>query len=141
MGMYITKNFKILSLVVLTLLALCVLFLYAPKYFSYNRLADIAQTLPNYQGHNLSSGARSSVDCYSVDDSSSCWALVTQTKTENDTEAEKFIRSSQEKGIKWPQYKKGDRSISSDIFMRNGRNYQIYILRETDNATISLLEY
>lgn len=143
MRMHISKDFKILSLVILAFLVIGVLFLYAPKYFSYTRLADIAQTLPDYQEYNLSSGARSSVDCYSVNDSSSCWALVTQIKTEHDTDAEteKFIKFSQENDIKWPEYGKGDRSISSDVFTRDGRNYQIYILHETDSTTISLLEY
>lgn len=127
----------------LTFLTLGLLFFYAPKYFSHNRLADVAQILPNYQEQNLSSGIRSSADCYSVDGSSSCWALVTHIKAKHDTKAEteKFIKFSQEKGIKWSEYETGDTSVDSDVFMRNGRNYQIYISHGTDGTTVTLLEY
>jgi hypothetical protein len=138
-----SKNFKIFLIIIAMSLAVMGA-VQAWGYFSYARLINVARTLPGYHGIDLSGGTRGERECYSIDDSSLCKALIIEMKEPHDTniETKNFISNSQNKGIKWPAFKDGDISIDSDVFARDGRNYQIYILHEKNGATsISLLEY
>lgn len=133
-----------MSLVVASIGAVMVVLVPTPGYFSYTRLINVAKTLPNYEGVVLPSGARGEKPCYFHYDSSICRALSINVKAEqgSDVEAKKFINASQSKGVKWSDYNDKLTLIGSHVFVRDGRNYQIYIEHEKNGAiSISLLEY
>lgn len=139
----VSKDFKIFLIITLSGIALVGL-MYIANYLSYTHLINVAKTLPNYHGVDLSAGIRGERECYLPDGRAVCKALITEIQNTHDknTETMKFISELQKEGVEWDEYKDGDVSIDSEVFVRYGRNYKIYIFHDTGGITsVSLLEY
>jgi hypothetical protein len=140
-----TRSFKIFLIFAIVAAALSS-FLYVTQYAPYARLRAVAKTLPSYQGTDISSGINGERDCYAVDGSSSCAALIINAKAQavSDTYSaiEAFIAATEKTGIAWPEYKDGAKSIDSNMFVRDGRSYQIDIASDRNGSTsVALLAY
>jgi hypothetical protein len=140
-----TRSFKIFLIFAIVAAALSS-FLYVTQYAPYARLRAVAKTLPSYQGTDISSGIKGERDCYAVDDRSSCTALIINAKAKADSDTssaiEAFIAATEKTGIAWPEYKDGAKSIDSNMFVRDGRSYQIDIASDRNGSTsVALLAY
>lgn len=137
------KPFKIFLIIILACSAL-VGSLYTVRYFSYTHLVSVAKTLPDYHDSSLSTGVRSQRECYAPNGEINCKALNIQVNQIHDpkTETMKFMSDLRKEGVDWGEYDGDEDFISSNGFARDGRNYLIEILHESDDVTsVSLLEY
>lgn len=132
-----------------------VIFIFAVRIYTqvmqhdaYARIRVVSADLP-ISVDNIIHESSAGAECYALPGSSSCPAVyLTLDAGKTDAEIQKFlanfVSATERTNIHWrPPTENGWLSRDSNVFLRQGRNYQIYIYYRGggQNPEIAILEY